>query len=205
MLVEKKAASIEVRDRAEAQLEADDAGLQLARARLDKTRILAPFDGVIGLRTVSVGDFVDVGQVLVNLVDIDVLKVDFRVGEVYLPDVVAGQDISLRVDAFPTQTFTGAVYAIEPEVDINGRAVVIRAQPAESGGQAAARPVFARHVDRRSATLRPCWCRKTRSFLRANDTSSTASRRPRRVDRSADRQAQRHARRSAQRRQRRTT
>ena len=46
LLVEKKAASVEVRDRAEAQLEADDAGLQLARARLDKTRILAPFDGV---------------------------------------------------------------------------------------------------------------------------------------------------------------
>jgi membrane fusion protein (multidrug efflux system) len=128
LLVEKKAASIEVRDRAEAQLEADDAGLQLARARLDKTRILAPFDGVIGLRTVSVGDFVDVGQVLVNLVDIDVLKVDFRVGEIYLPDVVAGQNIALRVDAFPSETFTGAVYAIEPEVDINGRAVVIRAR-----------------------------------------------------------------------------
>ena len=128
LLVEKKAASIEVRDRAEAQLEADDAGLQLARARLDKTRILAPFDGVIGLRTVSVGDFVDVGQVLVNLVDIDVLKVDFRVGEINLPDVAAGQDIAVSVDAFPSQTFNGAVYAIEPEVDINGRAVVIRAR-----------------------------------------------------------------------------
>ena len=133
LLVEKKAASIEVRDRAEAQLEADDAALQLARARLDKTRILAPFDGVIGLRTVSVGDFVDVGQVLVNLVDIDLLKVDFRIGEINLPDVVAGQDIAVRVDAFPTQTFNGAVYAIEPEVDINGRAVVIRARLPNQG------------------------------------------------------------------------
>jgi membrane fusion protein, multidrug efflux system len=128
LLVEKKAASIEVKDRAQAQLEADDAALQLARARLDKTRILAPFDGAIGLRTVSVGDFVDVGQVLVNLVDIDLLKVDFRVGEVYLPDVTTGQDIAVKVDAFPTQEFKGTVYAIEPEVDVNGRAVVIRAR-----------------------------------------------------------------------------
>ncbi len=133
LLVEKKAASIEVRDRAEAQLEADDAALQLARARLDKTRILAPFDGVIGLRTVSVGDFVDVGQVLVNLVDLELLKVDFRVGEIHLPDVVAGQDIAVRVDAFPSQTFSGTVYAIEPEVDINGRAVVIRARLPNEG------------------------------------------------------------------------
>lgn len=133
LLVEKKAASIEVRDRAEAQLEADDAALQLARARLDKTRIVAPFDGVIGLRTVSVGDFVDVGQVLVNLVDLELLKVDFRVGEIYLPDVVAGQDIGVRVDAFPSQTFSGTVYAIEPEVDVNGRAVVIRARLPNEG------------------------------------------------------------------------
>jgi membrane fusion protein (multidrug efflux system) len=128
LLVEKKAASIELRDRAQAQLEADDAALQLARARLAKTRILAPFDGVIGLRTVSVGDFVDVGQVLVNLVDIELIKVDFRVGEVYLADVTAGQSIAVKVDAFPTQEFAGEVYAIEPEVDINGRAVVIRAR-----------------------------------------------------------------------------
>ncbi len=127
LLVEKKAASVEVKDRAEAQLEADDAALQLSRARLDKTRILAPFDGVIGLRAISVGDFVDVGQVLVTLVDIDLLKVDFRVGEIYLPDVTAGQSISVKVDAFPAQQFNGTVYAIEPEVDVNGRAVVIRA------------------------------------------------------------------------------
>src|SRR5512139_3271076 len=120
LLVEKKAASIEVKDRAEAQLEADDAALQLSRARLDKTRILAPFDGVIGLRAISVGDFVDVGQVLVTLVDIDLLKVDFRVGEVYLPDVTTGQTIAVKVDAFPTEEFNGSVYAIEPEVDVNG-------------------------------------------------------------------------------------
>jgi membrane fusion protein (multidrug efflux system) len=128
LLVEKKAASIEVKDRAEAQLEADDAALQLARARLDKARIIAPFDGAIGLRTISIGDFVDVGEVLVNLVDIDLLKVDFRVGEVYLPDVTTGQSIAVKVDAFPTQQFNGEVYAIEPEVDVNGRAVVIRAR-----------------------------------------------------------------------------
>lgn len=128
LLVEKKAAPVELRDRALAQLQAEDAGLELARARLAKTRILAAFDGSIGLRSVSVGDFVDVGQALVNLVDIDTLKVDFRVGEIYLPDVVAGQTIAVNVDAFPSEQFTGEVFAIEPQVDVNGRAVVIRAR-----------------------------------------------------------------------------
>jgi len=128
LLVQKKAAPVELRDRALAQLQAEDAGLELARARLAKARILAAFDGSIGLRSVSVGDFVDVGKPLVSLVDIDPLKVDFRVGEIYLPDVVAGQTISVNVDAFPGQVFTGEVFAIEPQVDVNGRAVVIRAR-----------------------------------------------------------------------------
>ncbi len=127
-LVAKKAAPVELRDRALAQLQAEDAGLELARARLAKTRLLAPFDGTIGLRSISVGDFVAVGQPLVNLVDIDPLKVDFRIGEVFLPDVIAGQAIAVTVDAFPGTTFVGEVFAIEPQVDVNGRAVVIRAR-----------------------------------------------------------------------------
>jgi membrane fusion protein, multidrug efflux system len=128
LLVAKKAAPVETRDRALAQLQAEEAGLELARARLDKTRIRAPFDGSIGLRSISVGDFVDVGQPLVSLVDLDPLKVDFRVGEIHLPDVLAGQSISVTVDAFPGQRFTGEVFAIEPQVDINGRALVVRAR-----------------------------------------------------------------------------
>ena len=58
------------------------AALELAKARLDKTVIKAPFDAVAGLRKVSVGDFVNVGQDMVNLEQIDPLKVDFRVAEV---------------------------------------------------------------------------------------------------------------------------
>ena len=53
--------------------------------------ITAPFDGVVGLRKVSVGDFVDVGDDIVNLEQIDPLKVDFRVAESYLGAVRPGQ------------------------------------------------------------------------------------------------------------------
>ena len=135
LLVAKKAAPVETRDRALAQLQAEDAGLELARARLAKTRIQAPFDGAIGLRSISVGDFVDVGQPLVSLVDLDPLKVDFRVGEIHLPDVIAGQSIAVTVDAFPGETFTGEVYAIEPQVDVNGRALVVRARLPNPNGE----------------------------------------------------------------------
>ena len=126
-LVERRVASVEDRDRALALLQAGDAALQLARARLDKTNIVAPFAGIVGLRHVSEGDFVAAGDKLVSLVEIDPLKVDFKVGEVFLSQVSVGQEIAWSVDAFPGELFTGEVFAIEPQVDISGRAVVIRA------------------------------------------------------------------------------
>jgi membrane fusion protein (multidrug efflux system) len=127
-LVQKRAASVEERDRALALLQASEGALALAEARLDKTRITAPFAGLMGLRQVSVGDYVAAGQPLVSLSEIDPLKVDFRVGEVYLPQVASGQALTIRVDAFPGREFTGSVFAIEPLIDINGRAVVVRAK-----------------------------------------------------------------------------
>lgn len=133
-LVTAQAAPVEVKDRALAELQAAEAAVDLAKARLDKTRIKAPFSGTVGLRHVSVGDFVNVGQDLVSLVEIDPLKVDFRVGEIHLSALAPGQTIDVRVDAFPEQQFEGEVFAIEPLVDVNGRAVVIRARlPNEHG------------------------------------------------------------------------
>jgi membrane fusion protein (multidrug efflux system) len=127
-LVQRGAASVEDRDIARAKLQAGDAALQLAQARLAKTQLRAPFDGIIGLRNVSVGDFVDAGDDLVGLVELDPIKVDFRIGEVHLAVIAPDQAISIQVNAFPDETFSGRVYAIEPQVDINGRAIVIRAE-----------------------------------------------------------------------------
>lgn len=127
-LLKRGAGTTKARDEALAQLRADEAALALARARLDKTVIRAPFDGVVGLREVSVGDFVDVGQDIVNLEQIDPLKADFRVAEVYLAAVAPGQKIELSADAFPGEAFTGQVYAIDPLIDESGRSVVLRAR-----------------------------------------------------------------------------
>ena len=126
-LVAKRAAPVEERDRALAELQSNDAAVQFASAKLDKTRIVAPFAGIVGLRHVSAGDFVSAGQALVSLVAIHPLKVDFKVGEVFLPQVAQGQQIVVSVDAYPGQTFAGEVFAIEPQIDVSGRAVVIRA------------------------------------------------------------------------------
>ena len=66
------------------------ATLDLAKVRLEKTWLPAPFAGIVGLRLVSIGDYVTAGQDLFNLEDIDPIKVDFRVAERYLSAVAPG-------------------------------------------------------------------------------------------------------------------
>jgi membrane fusion protein (multidrug efflux system) len=127
-LARSKFISGQARDEAENNLKVAEASLALVEARLAKTEIKAPFSGIIGLRSVSVGDYVKEGADLVNLESIDPLKVDFRVPEVYLRQVQAGQPLEISLDAYPNKTFDGRVLAVNPLIDAAGRSVVIRAQ-----------------------------------------------------------------------------
>ncbi|MEO7133300.1 MAG: efflux RND transporter periplasmic adaptor subunit [Vicinamibacterales bacterium] len=119
--------SAQAKDEAEGGLRVAKATVQSAEARLAKMEIRAPFSGIIGLRQVSVGDYVKDGQDMVNLESIDSLKVDFRVPEMFLRRVQVGQSMQLQLDAVPGKTFDGKVLAINPLVDAAGRSIVIRA------------------------------------------------------------------------------
>ena len=121
-------------EQATAQLAANEASVALARARLEKATIVAPFDGVVGLRSVGVGDYVAVGTNLITLTDIDPIKIDFRVPEIFLGQVRDGQTIEIRIDAIPDRTFSGRIYVIDPVVDVNGRAIRLRAQAPNPDG-----------------------------------------------------------------------
>ena len=117
----------QARDEAENNLRVAEAGLQLAEAKLAKMEIKAPFSGIIGLRVVSIGDYVKEGADVVNLESIDPLKVDFRVPEMYARQVRVGQSLQVQLDALPGKTFEGSVAAVNPLFDAAGRSIVIRA------------------------------------------------------------------------------
>ena len=127
-LAQRSFISGQAKDEAENNLKVAEASLQLAEAKLAKTDIRAPFSGVIGLRTVSVGDYVKEGADLVNLEAIDPLKVDFRVPETYLRQVQVGQAVEVTLDALPGKAYDGKVVALNPLIDAAGRSIVIRAQ-----------------------------------------------------------------------------
>lgn len=115
-------------DGARAQWSLDEANLRLAQAQLDKTVLRAPFDGLLGLRHVSAGEYVQPGHSIVTLDDTDPIKVDFKVPEIYSGKLRVGQAVQVQVDASPGRTFSGHVYAIAPKVDPQGRSLLVRAE-----------------------------------------------------------------------------
>ena len=108
-------------DRAVARVQEND-------ARLAKTTIYAPFSGIVGLRVISPGAYVKAGDDVVRLENTSSLKLDFRVPEMYVSKLKAGQAVSVRTDAYPNEVFEGRIYALEPSVDEKTRTVVARAQ-----------------------------------------------------------------------------
>lgn len=114
-------------DEARLALQAAAANSVLYATRLKKSVIRAPFGGTVGLRRVSVGDYVQPGQDIVNLEDLRTLHVDFKVPEVWLSRLAVGQRLLVTTEAFPGATFEGHVSAIDPRVDAVNRTVAVRA------------------------------------------------------------------------------
>lgn len=134
VLLKDQAIAERERDEAYAQWRLDEANLRLTEAQLAKTVIRAPFAGQIGLRKVSVGGYLRPGDAIVTLDDTDPIKVDFRVPELFSEQLKLGQNIELTVDAVPARSFSGKVYAIDPQVDANGRSLLLRARVANPNG-----------------------------------------------------------------------
>lgn len=115
-------------DAALATAEINRAKLASAKARLAKTEIRAPFEGVVGLRQVSVGEYINAGQALVELVRLDPLEVEFQIPETLAARLNAGQSVRVQTDAFPGESFTGSISAVAPSVQVAGRSVAVRAR-----------------------------------------------------------------------------
>jgi membrane fusion protein, multidrug efflux system len=134
-LARKNFVSGSAQETAASSVEVLAAKLKLAEARLAKMRIQAPFDGVVGIRNVSIGDYVKDGADLINIEDIGVLKVDFRLPERYLTQLKSGQAVEVMADALPGNRYNGAIEAINPRIDANGRSLEVRAKLSNADGR----------------------------------------------------------------------
>ncbi|MBI4178066.1 efflux RND transporter periplasmic adaptor subunit [bacterium] len=102
------------------------AEMNLAKEKLKDLTLLAPMNGILSERRVAVGDFVDKGALLFDLVDISSVKIAFKVPERYLGRIRTGQEAVARVAPYPQEAFSGSVYYIDPTVDAASRTALLK-------------------------------------------------------------------------------
>jgi len=132
-LLEKDAISQEEYDNALNRLNTTGADIQLLETQLAKTRIRAPFDGVIGLRFVSEGAYISPSTVIATLYNISPAKIDFAIPGRYSTQVSPGKKIRFTIES-DLKVYEGEVYAIEPRIDPDTRTLKIRALADNKGG-----------------------------------------------------------------------
>jgi membrane fusion protein (multidrug efflux system) len=134
ILLQKGALSQEVYDQSLTDLQMNDAEIELLNEQIRKTEIKAPFDGIIGLRNVSVGDVVNSSSSIATIQKIDQVKLEFPVSEKYANQIKLGTKIRFSLDA-QTDTITAIIYAIEPRIDEVTRNVMVRARSDNKNGK----------------------------------------------------------------------
>jgi RND family efflux transporter MFP subunit len=107
----------------------------LAKKAVADATVRAPFAGVVDERLVSVGDFVTRGMKVATVLRVDPLRVELTVPALFVSEVAAGGTVTLEVDAYPGETFTGQVRYVSPALNAESRALVVEAEVANQGGR----------------------------------------------------------------------
>lgn len=115
-------------DQFRSQLDEADGGIAHTQAVIAQKKILAPFDGILGLRQVNLGEYLNPGQPVVTLTDLSELFINFSLPEQNLADLAVGQVVRLSVDAYPDRNFEAKINAIEPQVGTETRMLKAQAR-----------------------------------------------------------------------------
>ena len=126
-LAESGSATRSTLDQRRRDYETSAARLRATESRLQDRLIIAPYNGVVGLRIHSIGSFVSPGQVITTLYDDGLMKLDFAIPEIHLAAIQVGQTIAATASAFPGEVFEGTVASIDAAIDPVTRSIQIRA------------------------------------------------------------------------------
>jgi membrane fusion protein (multidrug efflux system) len=114
-------------DRARLAMEQAEANITAIKARINDRIIRAPFDGVMGLRELSVGTLIESGDKVATLDDVRIIKLDFSVPAVFLSELKPGLKIEAQADAIANKIYKGEVKSVDSRVDPVSRSVKVRA------------------------------------------------------------------------------
>ncbi len=134
-IVDQNAGSAEDLDNASSDLKVAEANVAVAKARLAKAHIVAPFTGLVGARRVSLGTFLRAGSPITDLADTRTLKVTFAAPERLLSKLRQGSEVDISTPAFPGSVLHGRVDVVEPMVDPATRSARLTAKVPNTGGK----------------------------------------------------------------------
>ncbi len=126
-LVKKGATSQSVADEHRRVFEISKAQVGVAKAKLQDHVIHAPFSGVLGLREVSPGAYLNSGDTITTLTDASTMRLDFTLPEVHLASLTVGQTVKVITKAYDGRIFQGQISAVDNHVDNVTRAIGVRA------------------------------------------------------------------------------
>ncbi len=132
-IVDQKAGTPQDMDDALASLKVAEANLKLAEARLSKTKIVAPFSGMVGSRKVSVGSFLRSGDAITELANLNEIRVSFSAPERFLSQLKKGADVIVSSPVYTGHEVTGKIIAIEPIIDSDTRSARVVARVSNPG------------------------------------------------------------------------
>lgn len=127
-LVKSDAVSQAAVDKAEAELKVKEAQVASLKAQIDKKQVHAPFDGMLGVRKVDLGEYIQAGAAIVNLQDMSVMLADFSVSQRDLSLAGIGRPIRMTTDSWPGRVFEGTIAAVEPQVDAKTGMILAQAR-----------------------------------------------------------------------------
>jgi multidrug efflux system membrane fusion protein len=114
-------------DAAQATYDQANAGIAKSQAIISQKLVRAPFDGVLGVRHVEVGQYLSAGTQIVTLTDLSTLYANFTVTEKGSAMLKVGQTVRVAVDAYPGKLFEGKITTIEPQINVDTRNILVQA------------------------------------------------------------------------------
>src|SRR5690606_19016453 len=124
-LMERGAASQSAMDQANLDLQTAKSRIAAIESRIQERRIVAPFDGKLGLRNISIGTLAQPGTLITTIDDDSIMKLDFSIPEIFLGSVSENGKITASTRTFPDKQFDGTVASIDSRVDPVTRAIRI--------------------------------------------------------------------------------
>ncbi|MBO1018015.1 efflux RND transporter periplasmic adaptor subunit [Achromobacter sp. SD115] len=126
-LLPQQAATREQLDQAQADYDQAAGDIKRVQALIEQKRVKAPFDGVLGVRRVNLGQFARAGDALVSLTDASAMYANITLPEQAMGALRAGQPVTVTVDAHAGRVFEGKITTVEPQVDAGSRTVRVQA------------------------------------------------------------------------------